>query len=209
MEALSFLTIMVLLAGILIPTTSIGSFVMIAEHVQENRLLRANALNEIFSTVPAVIGPHLSGWLIATRGIQVALLLGAISFFLAGIATLWVPRDRDYATKRDRVQSRQPLIAPIVRSLFSAALLGAIWMAYAIGTVVGALSNTVIRWPGIFHRVLAAMVLSWGMVIACTGLVAAPWILLSGFAAAGPSFGAYPPVARTIIQSSVPSQKRG
>jgi MFS family permease len=46
-------------------------------------------------------------------------------------------------------------------------------------------------------------------VIVGTSWVAAPWGLLGGLASAGVSFGAYPPIVRTLVQTSVPPEKRG
>jgi len=242
------LYILVLLAGFLIPPTAIGSFVMIAEHVKEDQLLRANALNEIFSKVPMVIGPAIGGWLITIGGIRIALLLDAASFFLAVLATLWVPHDQNPTARQDHAPSPLLLISQIVASLFfilksrvvllitlvalvmngaygvlevtlpllvhkqlhlSAMLLGTVWMAYAIGTVAGAFSNTVIHLPTTYGRILSGMVVGWGVIVVCTGLVSTPLGLLGGFALAGVSFGAYPPIARTVVQTSVPSAKRG
>ena len=42
-----------------------------------------------------------------------------------------------------------------------------------------------------------------------TGLMATMWSLLIGFGLAGVSFGAYPPMARTIVQSAIPHNSRG
>ena len=239
----------VLAAGFLIPPTAMGSFVIMAEHVGEDQLLKANALNEIFSKVPEVVGPALGGWLITFGGIRIALWVDAASFLLAALATMWIPNDSRFTRLENSaaqnrlswfssigrslafiVQSRVVLLITLVALMMNgaygilevslpllvhrqlhhaASLLGVIWMAYAIGTLAGAFSHTIIRMPATYGRVLAAMIVGWGVVIVGTGLVATPWGLLGGLAIAGVSFGAYPPIVRTLVQTSVPPEKRG
>jgi len=242
------LYVLVLLAGFLIPPTAIGSFMIIAEHVKEEQLLKANALNELFTKVPVVIGPAIGGWLITMGGIRVALLLDAASFFLAAVATFYVPNDRDFTPKPHRAKNPISYLPNILSSLIfifksrvlwlitlvalimngasgllevslpllvhrqlhlSASLLGTVWMVYAIGTIVGAFANTVIHMPSTYGRLLAGMIVGWGIAIVWAGLLATPLGLFTGFALAGVSFGAYPPIARTIVQTSVPPEKRG
>lgn len=242
------LYILVFVAGLFIPPTSIGSFVMIADNVGKDQLLQANALNELFSQVPLVIGPVVGGWLISMGGIRIALALDGVSFFLAAWATLWVPNDHSFTDTVRSHASKQFLFKPILRSLvfilktpvvlwitlialmmngadgvlevalplvihkqlhLSATLLGTVWMAYAIGTAMGAFLNTVVHISNTHRRVMVAMIIGWGVVMIVTGLMATMWSLLIGFGLAGVSFGAYPPMARTIVQSAIPHNSRG
>ena len=64
----------------------------------------------------------------------------------------------------------------------SAALLGALWTAFAVGAVLGTLAGPRLRrlpvWPA-----LTAIVAGWGLALLPRGLGASPWFLFESFGA--------------------------
>ncbi|MCY0881828.1 MAG: MFS transporter, partial [Firmicutes bacterium] len=91
----------------------------------------------------------------------------------------------------------------------SAELMGLTWMIYAIGTLAGASLNVFFGKRPMDRRIPMVMICLWAGAIMSAGLAADSWILLISFAIAGISFKAYPPFARTIVQSIVPTAIRG
>ncbi|AEJ39518.1 major facilitator superfamily MFS_1 [Sulfobacillus acidophilus TPY] len=70
-----------LLAGLLAPLMTIGSFVMLPDLIGSTDLLRANTVNEVVTHLPIVLGPLVAGWLMTAGGAYSALRLAALSFW--------------------------------------------------------------------------------------------------------------------------------
>ncbi|WP_304458710.1 MFS transporter [Alicyclobacillus sendaiensis] len=85
-------------------------------------------------------------------------------------------------------------------------MLGSLWTTYAISSLAGAAWSSWISKRRRTGVVMAMMVIGWGAAFAPLFWIHAFSMLYVVLACAGVLFGGYPPLARTVVQRSVPVQ---
>ncbi|WP_206832711.1 MFS transporter [Alicyclobacillus fructus] len=236
-------------AGCLAPFSTVGWSVVIPSIVADDELGPVNALMEVLWNGASILGPTLGGIAIARAGISAAILLDAISFWLAalcvGLAEIPGQARRSPMTMR---QAARPLVLntlEAMKTLYAlrpvwwitigacalnlaygaldielpllthrqfgrgAWILGSLWTAYAMSSIVGAALSGSIPKRGKTGAVMALMIIGWGAAFAPLFWIHAFTLTYVSLACAGLLFGGYPPLARTVVQRSVPTQVMG
>ncbi len=91
----------------------------------------------------------------------------------------------------------------------SAWILGSLWSTYAISSIAGAAFSGWISKRRRTGVVMAMMIIGWGATFAPVFWIHAFTLIYVFLACAGLLFGGYPPLARTVVQRSVPTQVMG
>lgn len=115
--AFPWIYLLIPIAGLFVPLTTIGSFVIIPDVVSSDNLFQANVLNEIAIHVPVIIGPLIAGVLIAAGGTSIALFIDAASFWLAAVVLVPVIRSPKISSKNCRPPESIGIYASLLQSL--------------------------------------------------------------------------------------------
>jgi MFS family permease len=155
--------------------------------VPQDQLAASRALQGIYSSTGAIVGPAVGGVLIAAAGVGATYAIDAASFVPSLAAAL--------------------LIAPAPPR--GAGAVGLLYAAPAVGALVAALSS---GWVAHVRRqgvAVAAAIVLWGLAIAGFGLATALWLGLAMLALAGLA-DEYSAILRsTILFDGTPDHMRG
>lgn len=91
----------------------------------------------------------------------------------------------------------------------SAVTLGTLWMCYSIGAIAGSSIAGIIRFPYPQGVMMALMLIAWGLCFLPMAWSDTVWMSCLVMGLAGFFFAAYPPMARTIVQRTVPDDMQG
>lgn len=188
-----------------------GRHALIAELLDEQRRLPANALLTVQAHAAVIVGPALAGIAIGAGGAATVLAFDALTYALLGLL-LWSVRVPGRVPERPPRRGLRALTAhPPLRALLivtfvfyflygpvevalplyvandlngSAALLGWIWAGWGIGAV--------------------AIVVGWGLALLPLAVSTTPAVAIAAYSVGGLVFAPYPALAATLLQRESP-----
>lgn len=99
--------VLAVLAGALMPATSVGTRVVLPHLVADDELENANALMSVSLNVPTLVGPALAGVLVSIVGGPAVMVIDAVSFLvMAGVASV-LPDIPHSQTPRDETETKR------------------------------------------------------------------------------------------------------